>query len=198
MTISEPNTPTDSPSRPPPESNPPTTTPGRRTAGVGFRNPNPNPTGTTTRSMSPEPGSPLDFDPVDDASADPGSTPSSEPTTPVKFDTAALAEITRKAVLTGSLYVHQLLARTPEEEAIDLWIASERDQRQIGDPLASIGKRHSGAAAVTPDLADAIAAGIGLVAYLSRNIATAWQMRRARRKLAQLSPGVNHETGEPA
>jgi hypothetical protein len=135
-------------------------------------------------------------DPIDTES---GPTRSSDSGAAVQVDKTALAEIARKFVLTASFYVHNLLARTAEEEEADLWIATSRDQAQIGDPIAKIGVRHGGPDGASADTADLIAAGLGLAAYIARNAAKAWEMRRARKKLLRATaPALNHETGEPA
>lgn len=131
-------------------------------------------------------------DPLDNAAT--GSTRSSEPaTTAVKVDKNALTDIARNAVLVLSKFVHDVLARTEEEQAADVWIAEPRDQSQIGDPLASIATRHGApATAASPDVAELVAAGIGLVAYLTKNAAKAWQIRRGRRKVAAVDPINEH------
>lgn len=125
-------------------------------------------------------------DPLDAAAT--GNTRSSEPVA-VKVDKSSISEIARNAVLVASKFVHDRLARTEEERAADVWIAEQRDQAQIGDPLASIAARHGApASAVSPDVAELIAAGIGLVAYFAKNAAKAWEIRRGRRRLAAVDP----------
>jgi hypothetical protein len=122
-----------------------------------------------------------------------GSTRSSDPTVAVKIDKNSIAEIARNAVLVASKFVHDALSRTDEEREQDVWIAEPKDQSQIGDPLASVAARHGApASAVNPDVADLIAAGIGLVAYLAKNAAKAWTIRRGRRRLAAVDPITEH------
>lgn len=107
---------------------------------------------------------------------------------PVKLNKTSLAEITRKAVFVASQYVHTLLARDPEEVAQDVWIANEREQKDMGDPLAGILARNAGKAEVAADLADLVIAGVGLLAYVANHAARAWSIRRGRRKLQLADP----------
>lgn len=132
-----------------------------------------------------------------------GPTPSSgkpdKPADVIKIDKRALSEIVRKLLLSASLFLHEHLATTEEEQAANVWVATEEDQTQIGDPLGSIAIRHGAPAGAGADAADLIAAGIGAAAYLARNLSDAWQIRRARKKLARVAPQAdNHDTGEPA
>lgn len=173
------STPTTTPVNPPAEqaSRPPLTAPPLRVS-------SPTPSMTTT-----DLGSAAALDPLDT-----GSTRSSEPpAAAVKVDKSALVEIARNAVLVASKFVHDMLARTDEEREQDVWIAEPKDQSQIGDPLAGIAARHGApAGAASPDVAELVAAGIGLVAYLTKNAAKAWQIRRGRRKLAGADPINEH------
>ena len=154
----------------------------------------PTPSPTTASGA----GSGTGFDPVD---SDSGSTRSSSvpPAGAVKVDTKSLAEVARAAVLTASRYVHAALAKPEDEAEADLWIARDKDQAQIGDPLASVlGRRGLAGGAVNPDVANLIEAGIGLLAYVAYHAGEAWRIRSARRKLARVGPtAVDHQTGEP-
>ena len=138
------------------------------------------------------------FDPVDAAS---GSTrsPKQPGTAAVKIDTKSLIEVARAAVLTASRYVHAALARGEDEAEAELWIARDKDQAQIGDPLATIAGRRGLAGQVSPDVANLIEAGIGLVAYVAFHAGEAFKTRRARRAAAkQAGELMRHDTGQPA
>lgn len=146
---------------------------------------------TTTTEPGPEPG--YEPDPIE---AD-TNTPSSDATA-VRVDKAPLREIARGLVLAVSGLIHERLATTDEAKAADLWLAGPDDQAQIGDPLAEIAGRHGvPAGAGSPDTADLIAAGIGLIAYLAKHISTAWALRSRRRHLAGLDK-ITEPEGTPA
>lgn len=174
--------PTEPPASPPPA---PTRAPGLRVktpAEPAFSNLPPS-----TPSMSPSgdsatgSGDPLDSPPS-------GRTPSSDDVKAIKLDKNAIASIARDAVLTASTYVHAMLARYEQERAEDLWIATSKDQTQIGDPLANIARRHTGEVSAPNDVADLVVTGIGVVAYVARNAARAWTIRRGLRKLRSVDP----------
>jgi post-segregation antitoxin (ccd killing protein) len=151
---------------------------------------------STPSTSSPANDSGTGFDPVDHAES--GNTRSFDEQA-VQVNTKSLAEVARGAVLTVSYYVNKALARTDEEQAADLWIARTKDQAQIGDPLAEIVGRKGIAGAVSPDMANLIEAGIGLVAYGIYHASKAWGIRRGLRKLAQAGhlPGPD-QSGESA
>lgn len=137
-------------------------------------------------------------DPIDSGPT-PSSADPSKRAGVVKIDKRALSEIIQSLILSASLFLHNALATTEEEQAANVWVATGQDQQQIGDPLGSIAVRHGAPAGAGADAADLIAAGIGAAAYLARNVSDAWQIRRARKKLARTAPQAdNHETGEPA
>jgi hypothetical protein len=148
--------------------------------------------------MSPGPDFATGSDPVDLGAS--GSTRSSDEAKAVKFDKHAITEIARDLIGTASLYVHGMLARYDAEIEQELWVASDRDEKQMGDPLASIVHRHVGGGSVPVDVADALVAGVGAVAYLLRNARRAWKIRRGLRKLAAVDPlnAAGDQTGDPA
>lgn len=161
------------------------------------RRPRPNLTAPPLRVQSPTPSTPTTTasrlsDPLDgDGPADTG-TPSSDPaSTPaaVKVDRDELHELGRNAVLAASGVVHERLATTDEARAAQVWIADDGDQAQIGHPLADLLARYGvPRTAVNPDVADLIAAGIGVVTYLVKNGLRAWRLHMGRRRLADLDP----------
>lgn len=166
---------------------------GLRVPLLGVRRPTPGPGPSSIPSTSPTAGD----GGVDDPLATSGGIRSSEPvtTTAVKVDKSALKELARDTVLVVSAYVHALLARSDEEREQQLWLAEPSDQKQIGDPLASIADRHAAPGVGSPDAADLIAAGIGVIAYTAKNAAKAWRIRRGRRRLADLDPVTETPAG---
>lgn len=179
-----------------PEPNPPETpaeTTGTTAPPLGVRTPSASQTPSPTTQTPPWDGD-SNADPVDS-----GSIPSSEPTPPasaVKLDKNSLVEILRGAVLTASLALHNVLARTEFEKAASVWVADESDQAQIGDPLAAIAQRRGAAAGVvSTDSAALIEAGLGLLAYGVKNIK---KVLAARRQAKSYSGPTNSATGDPA
>jgi len=132
-----------------------------------------------------------------------GTTPSSEPSEPaaaVKLNSGALGELARGLVLTASMYLHSVLARTDAEKAGQVWIADDEDQAQIGDPLAGVVQRKGVAAGVVNrDMAAVIEAGIGVAAYAVKNVKKMLAARRLAKQQAGLNGGITStSTGEPA
>ena len=194
MTSSETTPPADSPSTnpPTPPPSPVTSSPLRVKTPATAGSPIPSPTSPA------ETGSPIGFDPVDTAT---GSTPSSDRRAgaAVKLDTKSLVEIARAAVLTASQYVHAALAKPDDEAEADLWIARDEDQAQIGDPLAKIAGRRGLAGQVSPDVANLIETGFGLLAYLAYHVGEQWSIRRARRRAAKQAGELTRtDNGQPA
>lgn len=194
MSSSDPTTATDSPSSlptPEPAPSPVTTAPLRVKAGSSNLPPIPS------TPANPGPDSAIDSDPVDTAT---GSTPSpSQPAAAVKVDGKSLVEVARAAVLTASRYVHAALANPQDDAEADLWIARDRDQAQIGDPLATVLGRRGLQGQVNPDVANLIEAGIGLLAYVAYHAGEAWRIRRARKNAArQAGELLRTDTGQPA
>lgn len=185
--ITPPATPSPSSTPAPPPPAPRVTAPSLRVRQPVSRAPRPTPSATTE---NPDDAGEIGADdPVDTA---PTPTPSYEP---VKLDRAALSDIARAFVFSISLFLHSRLAVLPEEQANDLWIASEGDQGQIGDPLGKIAMRHGAPETTSPDAADLIMAGIGLVAYVTRNIVAASSFRIRRRRARTVDvPATQGET----
>lgn len=114
----------------------------------------------------------------------------------IKLDKGSVAEILRQGIYVASGFIHNVLARTEDEQAAGVWLADDGDQKQIGDPLAAVAARHGVPVDGGADVADLIAAGLGAVAYVSKNAAAAWKIRRGRRRLAAADPIT--ETGDQA
>lgn len=99
----------------------------------------------------------------------------------------ALRDAARAGVITAGGIAHQVLARDELEQQAGLYLADEDDAEAIGDPLANMANRRGGlGAAGNPDLADAIAALIGLALYIVKQLAR-WNAVKAARR-AGVSP----------
>lgn len=72
----------------------------------------------------------------------------------------------RNGVFLASVQAHRLLVRTQEQAALNLYVADEEDQANIGDPLANIAARRTGAVSDNPDVNDAIQGLLGFGNYL--------------------------------
>lgn len=123
------------------------------------------PTPSATTEEQPPPSL---RDPVDDT---PSSGVSVSPAKAIKGK--GLKKPLRGLIKAGSLYAHRQLAtsqRAVEEEA---WIATDEEQRDIADPLASIVERRGIKVSDNPDIEDAFAAAIAFAGYLIRNITAA-------------------------
>lgn len=162
--------------------------------------------------IPPRPSGPLTFDPnlsddptpsPSDLPADDSPSPNDEPSdaydepsdAPPTSSTGssagsalskrALRDAAREAVLAAGGIAHQVLARDELQADAGLWLADTDDAEAIGDPVANVVHRHGGlGAAGNPDLADAIAALIGLALYASKQIARWHQIRAARQNAA--------------
>lgn len=121
-----------------------------------------------------------------------------EPRPTVKVDRSAVKDIARGMVASVGLFLHRHFAASDAERDSELWIATEADQRQIGDPAASIAARHgiplgSGGA----DASDIVAIAIGVAGYLVRNGQQVIAARVARRR-ARKAGVPAYESPEPA
>ncbi|MDB4872786.1 MAG: hypothetical protein JWP34_4531 [Massilia sp.] len=79
----------------------------------------------------------------------------------------------------------------PEDPTDDVWIPTDQESDQIGQPLGRILARHTplpGGEEHATDVADGIAIAIGAVMYGLRNLGKLG--KRARRKRGQASPQV--------
>lgn len=108
-----------------------------------------------------------------------GSTPAS--TKPL--DPKALREPLRKAVLGASMAINRVLVRPIDMQlGVDtgVWVATDDEAEGIGDPLADIAARHAPVGlGGANDLGDAIAAGLVLISYASKNLFEYLALRKA-------------------
>lgn len=97
----------------------------------------------------------------------------------------AVKDAARQAVLMAGGVAHQLGARDELAQQAGLYLTDEDDAQAIGDPLANMANRRGGlGAAGNPDLADAIAALIGLALYVVKQLARWNAVKAARRNRA--------------
>jgi hypothetical protein len=147
--------------------------------GLRMKRPSPdsNPTPSAEANQAPPPP-PLP-DPIDTRSGD---KPASPILTALAGGTSPWRKLTRGAVAAGSAFVHDRIAVSETEIREAHWVATSSEQAQIGDPLASILERHGVPTGDNQDMNDLIAAGLGLVGYLMKNIAKTVMARLAERR----------------
>lgn len=122
----------------------------------------------------PEPGSP-DLGSVSDPDWPDESAPSgNDSPTPTRVSNPlngdGLKDVLRGAVLIAGDQAHGLLARTPGQQAVELYKVDEDDAAAIADPLARVAARREGIGDVSPDTADLLAAMVGLTRYATKQI----------------------------
>lgn len=78
----------------------------------------------------------------------------------------------RTAVKVASGMAHTYLARTDEARRVGMFLADDDDAAAIGDPLVRILGRHAGSsgAVANPDVADGIAAMLGVAGFVAKQI----------------------------
>ena len=135
---------------------------------------------TDSSTSSPSP------DPIDDGAGDTPSSPEVSAAA-TKVSTGALAAMIRGFVMSLSMLLHTRLATSDAEQQEGIWIATPKDESQIGDPIAAMASRRGLAEVANPDTADLIAAGIGIAGYLMTNIGRAIRIRVAIRRARQAS-----------
>lgn len=134
-------------------------------------------------SPDPEPS-----DPLEQSDAPPTSSKASSVSATSK---RAVRDAARQAVLMAGGVAHQVLARDEAARTVDLYLADEADAEAIGDPVANMVNRRGGiGAAGNPDLADAIAALIGLALYVIKQL-TRWAIAK------DLRASSGHSLAEP-
>jgi hypothetical protein len=161
--------------------------PWRPTGGLTFRAPEADETTSTTGAPAGEEtapslddlpaGSPSDSewssaDPEDDEN-DPRSSKGSSGSESVRpLSARAQKAAARQAVKIAGSMAHQYLARDAAAQAVGLYLVDDETAEQIGDPLARIAARHAGptGAIANPDVADGIAAMLGVAKFVSITI----------------------------
>lgn len=84
-----------------------------------------------------------------------------------KFASEELRKTARNGVFLASVQAQRLLVRTQAQAELNLYIADDDDQANIGDPLADIAARRSGGAiSDNPDVNSAIQALMGFGNYV--------------------------------
>jgi hypothetical protein len=96
----------------------------------------------------------------------------------------------RQAVKIAGAMTHQYLARDESARAVGLYLVDDETAAQIGDPLARIAARHAGPAGAiaNPDVADGIAAMLGVAKFLSITIEKSSQAAQHRANLHPAEP----------
>lgn len=109
-----------------------------------------------------------------------------------------LRDAVRRGVLMAGGIAHTVLAREEAQQRVGLYLADEDDSQAIGDPLTNIAYRHGGiGAAGNPDVADAIAALIGLALYGAKQLARATEARMLAAELRTVQEQLDvDEQGE--
>lgn len=160
----------------PSTSSQPITAPGLRVKSSLPPQPNPIP------APDDQPGAAA-TDPVDSTRS-----PAGAETTAIPVSGKTISKFLRDALEAIGELAHDRFAASPEAQEAGLWLAGPEDQAQIADPLAAVAANHGIKTLGGPDTAQLIAAGIGLAAYLGRNLFAAVSIRfgRARLRRAEL------------
>jgi len=123
-------------------------------------------------------------DPIDTDTGTRSTDDEGQKTAAVKVGKTAFADIAQAIIAVLSLFLNSRLA--DDEVDPDAWIATQKEQSQIGDPIAAIAARRTGMGELAPDAADLIKAGIGAAGYLGRNVKDAFVAGRNRRRAKRL------------
>lgn len=99
---------------------------------------------------------------------------------------AAFAEVAGAVIIAVSGLLNDRFAG----EESPVWLADDRDIVAIGEPVGRIAARHAGlpGSGEITDITDAIQAGVGLAMYTLKNLKLRAQLRRQRRRAAQIQP----------
>lgn len=178
-----------SPTTPP---SPSTSTPPAAVTAPGLRVAQP----PTSQPSTPQPAArpaavdtaPLDPDPVDSTRSPAGT----DTATAVPISKKTIGAFLRDAVGAVGDLAHERFASSPEADAAELWIVTDDDKAQIADPIAAVAASHGIKTMGGSDMANLVAAGIGLAVYVGRNLFAAVAIRlgraRARRAAAATLP----------
>lgn len=142
--------------------------------------------------------SPSDSDELSDGPSDPsmGARSSSRGSSGSALSKRTLRDACRRGVLMAGSIAHTALARDEIAQLHGLYLADDDDAEAIGDPIASIAQRRGGlGAAGNPDLADAIAALIGLALYGTKQLARFADARAHRHAVASGTAGAGPDDG---
>jgi hypothetical protein len=170
-----------------------------------FLQPDPSP----SESLSESPSDPTSLPYPPDVSPSLSDEPSDEPSDPSEgvrtssrtssgsaLSKRTLRDACRKGVLMAGALAHTVLARDEVAQAHGVYLADDDDAEAIGDPLASIAQRRGGlGAAGNPDIADAIAALIGLALYGTKQLARFAEARAYRHAVASGTAAAGADDG---
>jgi hypothetical protein len=185
----------------------------RLSGGLLFRSPEPTtvddltqtPTWEEAGEGSPDPldllgGSPSASASSSDASdeddeSDPRSsgTSSADPASVKALSTKAQKLAARQAVKIAGGMAHQYLARDEAAQAAGLFLVDDESAEQIADPLARIMARHApvDGAMTNPDVADGIAAMLGVANFVRKQIEASSHAAALRVQAAPTSPAAD-------
>ena len=180
----------------------------RPSGALTFLQPDPDPSESPSESPSdptslpyPPDDSPSASDELSDGPTDPSGAgrTSSTASSGSALSKRALRDSCRKGVLVAGGVAHTLHGFLTHDEiakAYDVYLADEDDAQAIGDPLASIAQRRGGlGAAGNPDVADALAALIGLAMYGMKQLARFGEARAYRHAVASGTAGAGTDDG---
>ncbi|WP_154793312.1 hypothetical protein [Occultella kanbiaonis] len=131
--------------------------------------------------------------------ADPGPSPTSSAGSSGKpvAPKAIIKKAARDGVLGAGVVVHEVAARDDVDRDSGIWLTDDDDAKAIGDPLGNIAARRSMiTSAANPDVVDAIAAGVGLVMYLGKQLVKWRSNRQAKAERAAAAATVPTDDGE--
>lgn len=184
--------------------------PRRPSGGLTFRQPETSPAeGLTTPAPAGEGASPFDDQLAgspsgsewssdatgeDDESGPTSSRSSaSDPASRKPFAKRAQLLAARQAVKIAGSMAHQHLARDEAAQAVGLYLVDDETAQQIGDPLARIAARHApiDGGAVNEDVADGIAAMLGVAKFVSLTIEKSSEAAALRLQHAPTAPPVD-------
>jgi hypothetical protein len=107
---------------------------------------------------------------------------SADPASVRPLTAKAQAAAARQAVKIAGSMAHQYLARDEAAKAVGLFLVDDETAEQIGDPLARIMARHApiDGGIANPDVADGIAAMLGVANFVSKTVIASSQAAALR------------------
>ncbi|MBN9328086.1 MAG: hypothetical protein BGO38_07005 [Cellulomonas sp. 73-145] len=120
---------------------------------------------------------------------DPSPAPTSSPASSAEplLSKGTIEDLAQELVIGAGEMLNQTFARDGASQQVGMWLTDDHDAENIGTPLARIVNRHETLGAVgNPDVADAIAAGVGVGVYLWRQLQR-WNAARQLRRAGQLA-----------
>lgn len=134
----------------------------------------------------------------DDAGATSAGPTSSTASSGDLFDDELLVPLARGLVSMAGDELHETFARDQAAQLVELWKTDALDDEAIGDPLASIVKRHAPAVdglGGDTDAADGIRAMVGLAVYAVKQFGRWRAARKLRRQAAVMADAAAAAAG---